>query len=157
MALAVECVWVGPFLSDLNCSSCVLGYETTSETNATCVKPEFRPHRHWKANYSRLRLQDTRGIAIAHDTGGTDAPILLTGHSYEIPAPRLEPKTRLFAGYKLPDTKIHYELDFSRGAEVGATSVHQLTPTPAVMRHLIIRTHPFVVRESDAVLAGMVF
>ncbi len=35
-----------------------------------------------------------------------------------ITAPMLEPKNKKFSGYKQPYTKIHYELDFSRGAEV---------------------------------------
>ena len=104
--------------SDLECSRCVLGYETASATNTSCVKPAFRPYRGWAANYSRLRLEDTRrGVAIGPDAS-TGVSILLTGHTYTTPAPRLEPKELHFVGYKPPHTKILYELDFSRGAEV---------------------------------------
>jgi len=42
----------------------------------------------------------------------------LTKHTYTIPGPQLEPKESKFAGYEQPYSKIHYELDFSRGAQV---------------------------------------
>ena len=45
----VQCRWVGPLVSDFNCSRCVLGYEAISAGNATCAKPAFRPHRGWRA------------------------------------------------------------------------------------------------------------
>ena len=117
----MDCRWVGPLQSDLNCSGCVLGYETASSTkNTSCVKPPFRPYRGWSANHSWLRLQDTlRGTAAVRNAStGVTVATLLTGHTYSIPAPQLEPKERHYVGYKPPHTQIFYELDFSRGAEV---------------------------------------
>ena len=67
---------------------CVLaGYETSSTSNTTCVKPGFRPYRDWADDYSRLKLRDTSGIAVEHvvGQGGTLQPVLLTEHTYEIP------------------------------------------------------------------------
>ena len=130
--------WVGPLKSDLNCSRCVLGYETASATNTSCVKPVFRPYRGWAANYSRLQLQDTRrGIAAGRNTSD-GMSVLLTGHTYTTLPPRLEPKERHFVGYKPPHTKIFYELDFSRGAEVdigcGTTAVGDSTGDGAVSK-----------------------
>ena len=102
----------------------MLGYETATTSNITCVKPEFRPQKGWAADYTLLRLQDARNVTIKYDDGalhettGTprQIPILLTGHTYTIPAPMLEPKESQFVGYQQPHTKIHYELDFSQGA-----------------------------------------
>ena len=115
---AVSGRWVGPLKSDLDCSRCVLGFETVSATNTSCVRPAFRPYRGWAANHSRLRLQDTRRGLVVGRNASDDVSILLTGHTYTTPPPRLEPKERHFVGYKPPHTKIYYELDFSRGAEV---------------------------------------
>ena len=117
--MPVECVWIGPLLTDYDCSSCILGYETTSPDDATCVKPNFRPHKHWEGSVeqSQLKLQGTGGAPEQIDPD-SNTTILFTGHTYTIPAPQLEPKERMFAGYKQPHTKIHYELDFSLGAEV---------------------------------------
>jgi len=112
-----RCVSNGPKVTDLDCTSCDLGFETASATNTTCVKPDFGPYRGWAANYSRLRLRDTRGSAIERNAS-TDALVLLTEHTYTIPAPQLEPKEQRFVGYTQPHTKIHYELDFSRGVDV---------------------------------------
>ena len=119
----VECSWAGPNIGDLNCTSCTLGYETTSADNTNCTKPEFRPSREWAPDYSLLRLQDTSTASITH-SGQADAltantSLLMTGHTYTIPPPQLEPKAKHFVGYEQSNTeKIHYELDFSRGAEV---------------------------------------
>ena len=117
--MPAECLWIGPNMSDYDCSSCVLGYETTGPDDATCVKPKFRPHKHWEgsAERSQLKLQGTTG-APAKTNPSTNATILLARHTYAIPPPQLEPKDRMFAGFKPPHTKIHYELDFSLGAEV---------------------------------------
>ena len=109
-----RCVWKGPNMFDLNCSTCGLGYETASATNTTCVRPEFRPHSGW--DQSHLQLRSMTG-AILNNTG-TATPILLANHTYTIPAPMLEPKERKFVGYEQPFLKIRYELDFSMGAEV---------------------------------------
>ena len=100
--MAGRCVWVGPHLSTFNCSSCALGYETAGADNKTCVKPTFRPHKDWVANYSRLQLRDTRGTAAETDAATvntTGTLVLHAGHTYTIPAPQLEPKERKFAGY----------------------------------------------------------
>ena len=98
-------------MSTFNCSSCMLGYETASLDNATCVKPEFRPYRAWAANYSRLRLHETgasgdTGVGRAFGTGGVTEPTahavgssLLAGHTCTTPAPLLEPKDKKFVGY----------------------------------------------------------
>jgi len=115
----VECLWVGPNVADVECSTCTLGYETTSASNTTCVQPEFRPYTGWEDSLDQALLQ-LRGIdnaSIRVDTD-TTTPVLLTEHTYTIPAPKLEPKERKFAGYQQPFLKIRYELDFSRGAEV---------------------------------------
>ena len=123
----VECVWVGPSVSDLNCSGCVLGYETESADNNTCVKPDFRPHKGWgtTSDHPELRIQDALGKVVdevmsteAGTNITTNTAILTTGRTYKIPPPELEPKERRYSGYKQPYTKIRYELDFSRGAEV---------------------------------------
>ena len=116
----VQCLWVGPRASDFDCSRCGLGYEAISADNATCVKPEFRPHREWWASEERvqLQLQDTRGVAVKGDTGA-GMLTLLTDQAYTIPAPKLlKQKAKMFVGYKQPYSKITYELDFSLGAEV---------------------------------------
>ena len=59
-------------------------------------------------------------------------------------APRLEPKERRFVGYEQPYTKIHYELDFSRGADVdigcGTTVVGDSTEDGLIPRTRF--THP---------------
>ena len=116
----VQCHWTGPNMSDFDCDHCVLGYETTSETNATCVKPAFRAHRGWAGSESNIQLQplDSRGDVVLH---GADAETLtlLMDHTYTIPAPKLfEQQNKMFVGYAQPYSKIHYELDFSLGAEV---------------------------------------
>ena len=119
----VECLWTGPLVSDFNCSTCVLGYETASASNNTCVKPEFRPHKEWATSSDRIQLQfqDAQGTAIELDTDSStrvDYSVLLTDRTYTIPAPLLEPKERKFVGYQQPYSRIRYELDFSLGAEV---------------------------------------
>ena len=123
----------------MNCSSCAPGYEATSTSsagNVTCFKPVFKPSKEWVANSSLLTLQGNC------DSNGTAT--LLTGNTYTIPAPLLEPKELKFTGYAPPYTKIHYELDFSRGAEVdigcGTMVVGDSThdkPTP-----MSVFTHP---------------
>ena len=138
----VQCRWVGPLVSDLDCS-CGLGYEaysyrwmlsTDPAGMLTCYKPAFRPHRGWRASEERaqLQFQDTRGNVVKRDTSYgpiedwntsqvTDVTYiltLLTDQTYTIMAPMLEPKAEKFVGYKQPYSKIKYELDFSRGAEV---------------------------------------
>ena len=63
----VGCVWVGPLVSDLDCSTCVLGYELSttvgSNSTPTCTKPEFRPYNGWEGSADkdslRLRLDHT--------------------------------------------------------------------------------------------------
>ena len=76
----------------------MVGYETSSTTNTTCVKPGFRPYRDWAANYSRLKLRDTSGIAVKHvvEQNGTLQPVLLTEHTYEIPVSAKAPPDPLF-------------------------------------------------------------
>ena len=39
-------------------------------------------------------------------------------YTYTIPAPRLEPKEKMFVGYEQPYAKIRYEIDFALGADV---------------------------------------
>ena len=91
----VECLWIGPRVSDFDCSTCGIGYETTSADNTTCVKPEFRPYRGWdtSANRTQLQIQDLRGTAIEIDKE-TKTSILSTEHTYRILAPLLQPKER---------------------------------------------------------------
>lgn len=115
----VECLWIGPNVSDFNCSTCILGYETTSASNTTCIKPGFRPYRGWatSSEHTNLQIQDMHGRAVEQDYA-INTPVLSTGHTYMIPAPLLEPKERKFVGYKQPYSNIQYELDFSLGAEV---------------------------------------
>ena len=115
----VECLWVGPMVSDLDCSTCILGYETTSANDTTCLKPAFGPNKKWAASAERagLQLEDADGVRVEPATNASGV-VLLAGHTYRIPAPALVPKERKFAGYAQPDNKIHYELDFSLGADV---------------------------------------
>ena len=105
-------------MNDFDCSTCHLGYETTGADNTTCVKPGFRVHKGWadSPERTRLTLQDRSGGEIEHTVSG-NTPILATQHTYQIPAPTLEPK-RMFVGFKQPDSKIRYELDFALGANV---------------------------------------
>ena len=126
---AVECVWIGPLISDYDCSSCILGYERTSSNDSTCIKPGFSVHKHWAGSVEKaqLKLQDSSGTAMLSDPE-TNAATLLTAHTYKTPVPQLEPKHRMFAGYKQPHSKIHYELDFSLGAEV-----HRLRHLPSAL------------------------
>ena len=115
----VECVWVGPLVSDLDCTSCVLGFEIARPGNATCIKPEFRPHKGWAARSDRMQLElqhAQSGRASARNNNSNTA-VILTEHTYKIAAPDLEPKERKFVGYTQPSTKIHYEIDFALGAE----------------------------------------
>ena len=116
----VECVWVGPNVSEFECKTCVLGYETTSTNDTTCIQPEFRPHKGWAASSGSdlLEIQDAQRANGIERGASTSTPILLTGQTYTIPAPLLEPKERMFVGYAQPYTSIRYELDFTRGAEV---------------------------------------
>ena len=105
-----------PLVSDFDCSKCGLGYETTSATNTTCIKPPFRPYRGWEVSTerARLQLQDIRDIAIEYansTNNSTGVPILFAEHTYTIPAPQLD-KDDLFVGYMQPFSKIHFELDF---------------------------------------------
>ena len=117
----VQCQWIGPRVCDFDCSSCGLGYETTSTNDTTCVTPKFKPYRGWDESTDRKLLQpvlqDPRGVPIKR-TDGSDTFALSTSNSYTIPAPKLEPKEAMFVGYAQPFAKIHYELDFSLGAEV---------------------------------------
>ena len=115
----ILCRWVASNLSNINCSTCTLGYETTDASNTTCVQPKFQPYSGWEGSPDqallRLRGIDNATIRVDMDTA---MPVLLTEHTYTIRAPKLEPKERKFAGYAQPFLKIRYELDFSRGAEV---------------------------------------
>ena len=43
VSLAHPCIRCRPNLTDYNCSTCTEGYEATSTTNTTCIKPAFRP------------------------------------------------------------------------------------------------------------------
>lgn len=133
------CTWKGPLVSDLICNQCALGYETTSPTNATCVKPEsFRPHKAWPSSpeKARLKIFNMHNVAVdgPKDGFGESVPELLTGQEYTVPAPSLEPKEQKFAGYAQPYTKIRYELDWTQGAEVdvgcGTAVVGDATITP---------------------------
>ena len=91
----VECLWVGPRMSDFDCSTCVLGYERDrTATVPTCAFPDsFKPHRGWhgSSNQTLLKLNDTHDNAIEQylDTEGTNISILLTGHTYVIMKPLL--------------------------------------------------------------------
>ena len=108
-------------MSDINCSACLLGYETTGANDTTCIRPSFGPHKRWAASAERARLQleDARGVRVGPPANtSASAVVLLAGHTYRIPAPALVPKERKFAGYEQPYSKIHYELDFSLGADV---------------------------------------
>ena len=106
-------------MSDYSCSSCNLGYEPTSSNDSTCIKPGFSVHKHWAGSVEKaqLTLQDSGGTAMQGDPE-THTVTLLSAHTYQTPVPQLEPKHKMFAGYKQPHSKIHYELDFSLGAEV---------------------------------------
>ena len=115
-----ECVWIGPNMGDFDCSTCFLGYETTSTSDTTCIQPEFRPHKGWADSSDRtlLKIPDTQRADGDEAKASTNTPVLLTGQTCTIPAPRLEPKERMFVGYAQPYTSIRHELDFTRGAEV---------------------------------------
>ena len=117
-------------MSDFNCSSCRLGYEPHTSAVNTCVKPTFRPYKEWtdSDDQAELKLPAT----------------LLTEHTYKIPPPMLTPIEQKFVGYKLPYSKIHYELDFSLGAEVdigcGTEVDGDATEDPNISKE--VRAHP---------------
>jgi len=120
----VECLWVGPLFNDFDCSTCTLGYESETIGGAngtaattTCIKPTFQPRKGWTGR-AQLSLQDHTGTKLVPDAATSTPVTLLADQTYTIPAPPLEPKERSFVGYELPSSKIYYELDFSRGAEV---------------------------------------
>ena len=110
-------------MSNFTCRSCVLGYETTSANNYTCTKPSFKPHKGFavgspEQTQYQLLLHGAQGGSVTEHNTSTGTHVVLTGHAYTIPAPPLEPKATKFVGFKQPHSKIHYELDFSLGAEV---------------------------------------
>ena len=71
----VKCEWVGPNISNVNCTSCALGYETASEGNRTCVQPEFRPYKKWgRLEQAQLRLQGERGSNAVRDRRDEGTP-----------------------------------------------------------------------------------
>ena len=117
-------------MSDFNCSACRLGYESVTNAVNTCVKPKFRPYKEWtdSDDQAELKLPAT----------------LLTEHTYKIPPPQLTPIEQKFVGYKQPYSKIHYELDFSLGAEVdigcGTEVVGDGTEDPDISKS--VRAHP---------------
>ena len=114
-----QCAWVGPLVSDVDCSQCVGGYETTSDENVTCTMPSFRPRRGWSPTRAAFQLHDARGVTVKNGTT-TNCPTLLIGHTYSIPAPSVlkNEKEKMYVGYTQPYSRIRYELDFSRGATV---------------------------------------
>ena len=143
----VECKWVGPNMSDFDCSTCRLGYESDPIAVNTCIKPEFRPYKGWfdSEDPAKLKLKDTAGANITIDNGtGTAMYTLLTEHTYKIPPPLLTPIEQKFVGYEQPYSKIHYELDFSLGAEVdigcGTEVVGDGTEDPDISKS--VRAHP---------------
>lgn len=90
----VQCLWVGPLVSDFNCSHCALGYEAASADNATCIKPVFRG----SAERAQLQLRDSQGAAVKDDAN-TGTLTLLTDRAYTIRAPKLlEQKGKMFVG-----------------------------------------------------------
>ena len=115
----VSCQWIGPLVNNLSCTTCLLGYETKSAADTTCVKPDFRPYRGWEnsSEQASLLLQDVGGLAIT-PSGATNTLSLLTGRTYTIQPPPLAPVERKFVGYEQPYERIHYELDFTLGAQV---------------------------------------
>ena len=78
----VECLWVGPNVSNFECVTCVLGYETVSSDDTTCRKPNFKPNKEWENSSAKadLKLSDTRGTVVkpSKDTG---RPKILKGHT----------------------------------------------------------------------------
>ena len=148
----VDCMWVGPLMSDLNCSACRLGYESDPTAVNTCVKPEFRPYKEWAGSEDQaaLELQDTAGATIQIDAN-TDTATLLTEHTYKIPPPLLTPIEKKFVGYEQPYSKIHYELDFSLGAEVdlgcGTEVVGDGSKDPNIPKD--VYAHPLTMHEAS--------
>ena len=138
-------------LSDVNCSFCVLGFEVSSSSNTTCVQPEFRPFNGWEGSSDQveLRLRGMDDVVLADTDAAT--PTLLTEHTYTIPAPKLEPKERKFAGYAQPFLKTRYELDFSRGAEVdigcGTTVVGDGSVDQNIPKDELGLAHPLSMHE----------
>ena len=139
-------------MSDLDCSACRLGYESDPTAVNTCVKPEFRPNKEWanSEDQAALKLQDTTGATIKIDAA-TGTTTLLTEHTYKIPPPQLTPIEQKFVGYKQPYSKIHYELDFSLGAEVdigcGTEIVGDGSKDPNIPKD--VYAHPLTMHESS--------
>ena len=77
----VGCLWTGPYVSNITCSSCVIGYARAG--NGTCVKPAFGPRQGWKnsAETTEHSFQHIRGLAIKPGVG-TSALTLRAGHTY---------------------------------------------------------------------------
>ena len=70
-------MWAGPLVSDLNCTNCVIGYETKGTDDTTCIKPEFRPYRGWNISAEKAALKLEENDAVLNASKLT----LLTGHT----------------------------------------------------------------------------
>lgn len=101
-----RCVWKGPKLWNLNCSTCALGYEAAS--NGTCIQPSFRPHNGWKGSpdQARLQLKGSAPISASNQSNDPTRFAVFANRTYTIPAPNLEPKESKFVGYAQPFLKI---------------------------------------------------
>ena len=73
----VQCEWIGPLVSDLECTTCVIGYETNSTNDTTCIKPKFRPYRGWHSSAEKTALKLAENSAVLN----ASKPTLLTGHT----------------------------------------------------------------------------
>jgi hypothetical protein len=98
--IPVECTWVGPFVNDITCDKCTIGYEPTSAGDSTCIKPPFRPYRGWNVSKQftkMIKIEGSNPVAES-DSTTTNTVVLRKGQTYHIPAPLLEPKETQFVG-----------------------------------------------------------
>ena len=102
-----KCSWEGPFVNNISCNACDLGYETTSDTDSSCIFPPFKPYRGWNVSSRFKEVMDIKGsIPVITSVGGqskmNSVVVLRKGQTYHIPTPNLEPKETMFVGYKQP-------------------------------------------------------
>ena len=103
-----RCEWVGPYVHNISCSGCSLGYEEPDDDRDVCVKPPFKPWKHW----------NKRNSEAYGDLAAAFGDKLYVKQTYRTNAVELEPKRERFVGYSGFYNKITYELDFTGGSQV---------------------------------------
>ena len=101
-------------MHNISCSGCRLGYEEPDENPGVCVKPSFRPWKHWNEVESAAYRDLTNALG---DT-------LYLRQIYTTPPVALEPKHERFVGFHGDYNQITYELDFTSESKVCCDRAH---------------------------------